>query len=52
LLIYEIQDCEVFIQDGAPCHTSKKVMKWLTDHNIEVLDWPGNAPDLNPIENA
>lgn len=40
-----------FLQDGAPCHTSKKVMAFLKEANIPVMDWPGNSPDLNPIEN-
>ena len=42
---------EVFQQDGAPCHTAKKVSKWFTDNGIEVLEWPGQSPDMNPIEN-
>ena len=41
----------VFQQDGAPCHTAKKTMKWFKDNQVEVLEWPGNSPDLNPIEN-
>jgi len=40
-----------FQQDSAPCHTAKTVQKWLSDNQIRVLDWPGNSPDLNPIEN-
>jgi transposase len=41
----------IFQQDGAPCHTAKICTKWFDDHNVNVLDWPGNSPDLNPIEN-
>ena len=26
-------------------------MKWIRDHGIEVIKWPGNSPDLNRIEN-
>lgn len=40
----------VFMQDGAPCHTSKVCKKFLSDNNVTVLSWPGNSPDLNPIE--
>ena len=38
-------------QDLAPCHTSKQVKKVFNEAAINVLDWPGNSPDLNPIEN-
>ena len=48
--IFQVQGCEIFIQDEASCHVAKKV-KWLGEKKIEVLDWPGNLPDLNPIEN-
>jgi transposase len=41
-----------FLQDGAPCHTSKKVKDFLKEKDLEVMDWPGNSPDLNPIENV
>jgi hypothetical protein len=43
-----------FLQDGAPCHKSKKVMDHLKEFKKEfdILDWPGNSPDLNPIENC
>jgi arsenate reductase-like glutaredoxin family protein len=51
LTFFHIHKCQYFLQDGAPCHTSKKTKKWLADKNIPLLDWPGNSPDLNPIEN-
>ena len=46
-----IHNTKVLMHDGAPCHRSKLVSKWLTDNSIEVLHWPGNSPDCNPIEN-
>jgi hypothetical protein len=40
---------KTFIQDGAPCHRSKMVMK---KKKFLILDWPGSSPELNPIENC
>jgi transposase len=40
-----------FLQDGAPCHSSRKVMAFLKENKVSVMDWPGNSLDLNPIEN-
>ncbi len=34
---------------SAPAHSAKK--KWFADHDITVLDWPPNMPDLNVIWN-
>ena len=41
----------IFQQDLAPCHTAKKVKKFLKENHMKVFDQPGNSPDLNPIEN-
>ena len=51
LFRYQNRNCSFFMQDGAPCHTSKKSMKWLKRAGVRVMEWPGNSPDLNPIEN-
>jgi transposase len=41
----------VFQQDNASAHKAKVCLKWLDDQGIEVMGWPPNSPDLNPIEN-
>ena len=41
----------IFQQDSAPCHKAKIITNCLKKMKITVLDWPGNSPDLNPIEN-
>ena len=44
----------IFMQDGAPAHTAKMTQKWCRESLNgfwEKGDWPGNSPDLNPIEN-
>lgn len=40
----------VFQQDDDPKHTSHLATQWFSDNEMEVLQWPPQSPDLNPIE--
>lgn len=48
-----IRGTNVFMHDGAPAHTARIVKDWIQNADFECLQpWPGNSPDLNPIENC
>lgn len=38
------------MQDHAPGHRGRKTLEALREKGIELLPWPPNSPDLNPIE--
>ena len=47
----DIGNCNIFMHDDAPCHWSKIVSAFLKSQEVNVLQWPENSPDLNPIKN-
>ncbi|KAK4512807.1 uncharacterized protein ATC70_003515 [Mucor velutinosus] len=41
----------IFQQDNDPKHTSNLVKDYLQEQSYQVMEWPLQSPDLNPIEN-
>ena len=37
-----------FQKDNDPKHTAKTMQECLRDKSPNVLEWPGQSPDLNP----
>jgi transposase len=50
--LFDDNDQWNWLHDGAKPHTANITKEWL-DNNVPGYfnDWPGNSPDLNPVEN-
>ena len=46
---YGSSEC-YFQHDNAPVHTAGSAKKTMSDLGMRVIWWPGQSPDLNPIE--
>lgn len=40
------------MHDNARPHIAAINLQWLQTHNVQVLPWPAQSPDLNPIEHV
>ncbi len=45
------RDQIIFQQDNDSKHTSTVVLEYLNRQDYQLMDWPAQSPDLNPIEN-
>ena len=45
----ELPSDYIFQQDNDPMHTVKSTKKWLSENNVNVLQWPSQSLDLNQL---
>ena len=39
----------IFLQDNVPCHKAKTVLSFLEEEGINVMKWPPQSLDMNPM---
>lgn len=50
---YELDEEKIIYQhDNDPKHTAKSVQEHLKEQEFQVMLWPAQSPDVNPIENC
>jgi DDE superfamily endonuclease len=40
----------VFPHDNDPNYTAESTQQWVSAYQVNVLKWPAQSPDLNPME--
>ena len=48
--LHSLTGISIFQQDNSPCHQGRVAKEWFQSENIDVMDWPSQSLDLNPIE--
>lgn len=51
IIDYQLDESKITFQhDNDPKHTAKIVKEYLSNQQFDVMTWPAQSPDLNPIE--
>lgn len=47
---FELEDLFIFPQDRNLKQTAKDAQKWVKNHKVNILESPGQSPNLSPIK--